>query len=226
MAAQLYPYKLVAWLLERLLDKHDVAAFNLQTNTPVTRIQPYGERGSSSWLVHTDRGQVRTRDVLLATNAYTSHLVPNMTGPITPVRAQVCALEPPPEATQLPHSYVWIKGADHQYLIQRGSEDAQSNDGDHEGASKSQPEDSFIVFGGERPAAEGRDEGISCDDEVDPANKSNKSPEPLHTAYEWTGIMRYSSHWDPWVGRVPGGLLEDECTAPTQATGTVVQGGL
>jgi glycine/D-amino acid oxidase-like deaminating enzyme len=250
MAAQLWPYKLVAWLLERLLDEHDVTTFNLQTNTPVTRIEPREEGGSSSWLVYTDRGHVRTRDVLLATNAYTSHLVPSMAGLITPVRAQVCALEPPPGAKQLPHSYVWIKGADHQYLIQRGLEDAQVNDGEHEGAVKLQLEDRSIVFGGERPAAEGRDEGIACDDEVDPAvsralqrgihdaldlcpdksnvnNKSDKPPEPLRAAYEWTGIMGYSSDGDPWVGHVPESLLNGEGTAaPPDATGKVAHDGL
>lgn len=213
LAAQLWPYKLVAWLLERLLSNHSVEAFNLQTKTPVTRIEHYKEGEEFLWRLCTQRGQMRAKDVLLATNAYTSHLVPDMAGLITPVRAQVCALEPPPGATQLMHSYVWMKGADHQYLIQRDSEDR------------------YLIFGGERPTAGGRDEGVSSDDEVDPAvsraletyihhglelssnnNISNKSKKPpaLRAAYEWTGIMGFSSDGGPWVGRVPDSLLKDQ----------------
>ncbi|KAI1273296.1 FAD dependent oxidoreductase [Xylaria sp. FL0933] len=96
LAAQCWPYKLVTWVLERLVREHRVVAFNLQTNTPVTRLERCeGEaESSSSWLVDTQqRGQVRARTVLLATNAYTSYFVLNMTGLITPVRGQVAALE-------------------------------------------------------------------------------------------------------------------------------------
>ena len=257
LAARFWPYKLVAWLLERLLGEHDVATFNLQTNTPVTSIKrceegEEGEEGDlSSWLLHTERGQVRARDVLLATNAYTSHLVPNMTGLIMPVRGQVCALEPPPGASRLSHSYVWMKGHDHQYLIQRGQPDAPVNDVDREGAGKFQLDDRSIIFGGERLAAKGEDEGISRDDHVDPAvtralqkclhdglelypdiSSNNNNPRDpsslpaLRVAYEWTGIMGYSSDGGPWVGRVPESLLNAEPTARDQTTGKAASGVL
>jgi len=245
LAAQFWPFKLVAWLLERLLSNHNVTTFNLQTNTPVTHIRQCEEEGS--WVVHTQRGQVKAQDVLLATNAYTSRLVPNMTGLIIPVRGQVSALEPPSEATQLPHSYVWMKDADHQYLIQRDPKDAQIKDIDNGNASKSQAEDRYIIFGGGRPAAQGEDEGTSRDDEVDrrvsqalqrylqgalnlysdmkDPNKPSISP-PLRAAYEWTGIMGYSNDGCPWVGRVPETLLSDEHTARDQATNRASSGAL
>ena len=211
-AAKCWPYKLVTWLLERLLSEHDAAAFNLQTNTSVKHLQQCG----SSWIVHTQRGQISVREVLLATNAYTSYLLPNMTGLIVPVRGQVCALEPPQETRQLSHSYVWLKGADHQYLIQRGPEDIQMNDGEKLRRSV----DRSLIFGGERLAAPGGEEGISRDDEVNPmvsqalqkgldrALKLLPEDEPerdvLRAAYEWTGIMGYSRDSSPWVGCVPG----------------------
>lgn len=211
-AAKCWPYKLVTWLLERLLGEHDAAAFNLQTNTPVKRLQRCG----SSWIVHTQRGQISAREVLLATNAYTSYLLPNMTGLIVPVRGQVCALEPPREATRLSHSYVWTKGADHQYLIQRGLEHMQVEDGGEVRRSV----DGSLIFGGERLAAPGGEEGISRDDTVNPiisqalhrglnhAVKLLPGDEPereaLRAAYEWTGIMGYSRDSGPWVGCVPG----------------------
>ncbi|KAM4054535.1 FAD dependent oxidoreductase [Hirsutella rhossiliensis] len=157
-AAKCWPYKLVAWLLERLLGEHDAAAFNLQTNTPVEHLGRCG----SSWIVHTRRGQILARDVLLATNGYTSRLLPKMTGLIVP----------------LPHSYVWMKGADHQYLIHRG------------------PEDILAVPGGE--------EGISRDDEVNPILSRALHTSLQHV---WTGIMGYSRDCNPWVGRVPTTLV-------------------
>lgn len=216
-AAKCWPYKLVVWLLERLLSEHDAAAFNLQTNTPVKHLQQCG----SSWTVHTERGEIHARDVLLASNAYTSYLLPKMTGLILPVRGQVCALEPPPLAVQLPHSYVWIKGADHQYLIQRGPEDTQVE----EGGRVPHSVDKSLVFGGERLAAPGEEEGISRDDEVNPIisralhrglndavkllpeDEPQEEAEALRATYEWTGIMGYSGDSSPWVGRVPGTLV-------------------
>ncbi|KAJ2983587.1 hypothetical protein NUW58_g6225 [Xylaria curta] len=73
-AAKLWPYKLVTWLLEQLLDDHDATVFNLQTNTLVQCLK----RRGSSLIVHTERGQIRAQDVLLASNAYTSYLLPEM----------------------------------------------------------------------------------------------------------------------------------------------------
>lgn len=102
-AASVWPYKLVAWVLERLV-KTRGAAFNLQTNTPVLRVVKYdgSDDGDTSgaantrWLVDTPRGQVKARAVLLATNGYTSHLLPpNLADLIVPVRGQVAALVPP-----------------------------------------------------------------------------------------------------------------------------------
>ncbi|POR38256.1 Putative oxidoreductase OrdL [Tolypocladium paradoxum] len=211
-AAKCWPYKLVVWLLERLLVDYDASMFNLQTNTPVHHFQRYG----SSWAVHTPRGEIHARDVLLATNGYTSHLLPKMTGLIIPVRGQVCALEPPGEAAQLPHSYVWLKGADHQYLIQRGPEDAQVGE---------EVMDRSLIFGGERLAVANGEEGISRDDELNPTlsralhrglnhvvkllYSDGPDGEELHAAHEWTGIMGYSRDSSPWVGRVPSTLMSD-----------------
>ncbi|UNI15657.1 hypothetical protein JDV02_002168 [Purpureocillium takamizusanense] len=214
-AAKCWPYKLVAWLLEQLLNEHCATAFNLQTNTPVTMLH----RRGAGWLVHTDRGTICARDVLLASNAYTSYLLPKLTGLIVPMRGQVCAFDPPRPSRPLPHSYLWIKDSNqqyltHHYLIQRG----------HEGAQKSDGVDDEIIFGIDLAAPTG-DEGVSRDDEVNPilsqllrsslrrAVQLPTGPEAgkdaLRTAYEWTGIMGYSLDGNPWVGAVPGVLVTD-----------------
>ncbi|GAP93224.1 putative FAD dependent oxidoreductase [Rosellinia necatrix] len=225
-AAACWPYKLVAWLLERLLTEYDAVAFNLQTNTLVERL----ERNGSSWAVHTQRGKVVARDVLLASNAYTSYLLPRLTGLITPLRAQVCALELPPGGTQLPHSYVWLEDAEHQYLIHRGLDGAQE-------AST----DKYLIFGGQNNVVPNRGLGISRDDVVDPVigqglrrglNPAMKlipgdkpEPEALVAAYEWTGIMGYSRDGAPWVGRVPDSLLDASLGSDTDADGLWISAG-
>ncbi|RYO83326.1 hypothetical protein DL766_000065 [Monosporascus sp. MC13-8B] len=111
-AASLWPYKLVAFVLERLLA---AGRFNLQTSTPATGLSSSSAAGTATatttgagardgggggtttlWTVHTPRGTVTAPRVLLATNAYTSHLLPQFADLIVPVRGQVSALKPPP----------------------------------------------------------------------------------------------------------------------------------
>ncbi|CAK7563124.1 MAG: hypothetical protein SEPTF4163_000983 [Sporothrix epigloea] len=107
-AASLWPYKLVAWVLERLITKHSASgAFNLQTNTPVLGISkddssPSSQTDSQWWVVETPRGRVRARAVLLATNGYLSHLLPtHLADLVVPVRGQVAALVPPCGSTKV-----------------------------------------------------------------------------------------------------------------------------
>lgn len=199
-AAKVWPYKLVTWVLQKLLRENGAEKFNLQTKTPVTQLQKTGE----SWVLHTERGQVVAKDVLLCTNAYTSHLLPRMTGLIRPIRGQVCALKPPKDGTPLAHSHVWASPgtASEDYLIQR--------DGS-----------GILILGGERNAAADNQVDLSNDDDID-ADVSKRlhracrevlrlSPghdeaDELEAAYEWTGIMGFSRDQHPWVGSVPEGL--------------------
>ncbi|CAK7201952.1 hypothetical protein SEUCBS139899_004668 [Sporothrix eucalyptigena] len=102
-AASVWPYKLVAWVLERLVKKHGASgAFNLQTNTPALSIAQDTSSDSPLWIVETTRGKVRARAVLLATNGYLSHLLPpSLADLVVPVRAQIAALVPPSSSTKV-----------------------------------------------------------------------------------------------------------------------------
>lgn len=197
-AAKCWPYKLVAWVLETLL-RESGDAFNLQTLTPATQLQ----RVDDSWIVHTPRGQVAARTVVLATNAYTSHLLPKTTGLIVPVRGQVCALKPPAGSVPLGHSYVWEPEGSDDYLIQRDDDDA------------------YLILGGERLSTPDAGVGTSRDDVVD-EHVGQRLRRALHhavdlasapalpAAHEWTGIMGYSRDGHPWVGGVPSRLGGDD----------------
>jgi glycine/D-amino acid oxidase-like deaminating enzyme len=157
---------------------------------------------------------VTARKVLLASNGYTSRLLPAFADLIVPVRGQVASLLPPstPPA-ELTHSYVFL-GADghggerNEYLIQRPR-------GDRE-----------LVFGGGRQCAAGRGVGVWRDDEVEEDVASYLRAEldtqldldprvngetetaiadcaELEATFEWTGTMAYSRDRTPWVGQVP-----------------------
>lgn len=138
-AASLWPYKLVAWVLEQLLDRYPSPGFNLQTNTPVTRLQRQdapssdGTPDGRGWIVTTPRGRIIASTVLLCTNGYTSRLLPAFSDLIVPTRGQIATVIPPKgpggadrgTPAKLHHSYVFLGNYPEpistrdDYLIQR-----------------------------------------------------------------------------------------------------------
>ncbi|KAI1122455.1 FAD dependent oxidoreductase [Nemania abortiva] len=231
-AASLWPYKLVAFVLERLLE---AGGFNLQTKTPVTGLRRVDvptelsslhsgadKAASGGWVVRTSRGNVLARHVLLATNAYTSHLLPQFADIIVPVKGQVSSLKPPPpphpaeEPLNIKHTFYFVSDlADRRddYLIQRPPPGAE------------------LIYGGGRIRAEGHGLGVWDDSTMDEPvaqylrselsglmdfstrEKEGKTQgehdgtylpkRDLEPTFEWAGIMGYSRDGWPWVGPVP-----------------------
>lgn len=213
-AASLSPYKLVAWILEELLATHGNGTFNLQTNSPVTRLQRL-PRGA--WIVHTPRGMIEAKQVLLATNAYTSYLLPRFSDLITPVRGEMSALLPTRAVSaglgtpfSGKRSYVfWGQSgpgfSGTNYLTQRPF--SRTQHGNCVGGE--------LMFGGGRQLAPSFGVGIDDDGEIDQPvahylrtvlNEvlclENHGLE-LTASHEWSGIMGYSKDGRPWVGQVP-----------------------
>ncbi|KAL7928949.1 FAD dependent oxidoreductase [Trichoderma chlorosporum] len=211
-AASLWPYKLVAFVLELLLA---AGGFNLQTNTPVIDLkkadEPVGlcspqfgadEAASTGWIVHTTRGNISARHVLLATNAYTSHLLPQFADIIVPVKGQLSSLKPPPPQQpakgplNIGHTFYFV--SDHvdrrdDYLVQRSPPGAE------------------LIYGGGRIHAEGHGLGVWDDSTIDePVARylrgelrglmiSRYASKKMHAQ----GIMGFSRDGWPWVGPVP-----------------------
>jgi glycine/D-amino acid oxidase-like deaminating enzyme len=226
-AASLWPYKLVASILERLISTFPAPGFNLQTNTPVTSLAR--AEGGTGWTLTTPRGTITARQVLLATNGYTSHLLPAFSDLIVPVRGQIGALIPPklnPDVlpAKLAHSYVFaadpeprsdVPAPRDDYLVQRPLPAGE------------------LIYGGGRRFARGLGVGEWRDDEVEGEVaaylRGNLAPvldlsaatsegqaggkrmvggdgEELEAALEWTGVMGYSRDHHAWVGPVPESL--------------------
>lgn len=214
-AASLWPYKLVAYVLEQLLvDFPWPDGFNLQTNTPVTAVVRQGD-SKYPWTVRTPRGSIAARQVLLATNGYTSRLLPSFSDLIVPVRGQVGALQPPTSpALRLDHSYGFSEDSPGklrgEYLVQR-----PLPGGEH-------------IYGGGRRYARDQAVGVWKDDEIEEDvatflrseltpvldlslrgdGESVESRRELTASMEWTGIMGYSRDRNPWVGPVPRSALD------------------
>ena len=105
-----------------LLDKVVSQVVNLQTHTPVHKLTRSANESTSAsaWKVQTLRGTVTARKVILATNAYTSALVPQYQNKIIPVRGTCCRIVVPESSTtpRLTNTYtVRWNGWDYDYLI-------------------------------------------------------------------------------------------------------------
>jgi glycine/D-amino acid oxidase-like deaminating enzyme len=241
-AASLWPYKLVAFVLERLLAA-EAGGFNLQTNTPVTGLQKAspppasltGQDGTKSgrlpWEVQTPRGSITARTVLLATNAYTSHLLPQFADLIVPTRGQVASLKPPQQPNEHEHEPPLDIG--HTYYILGDETDKPLRRDEY--LVQRPPPEAELVLGGGRHLARGMAVGVWDDSFLDkpvswwlrgelpdimdlsirsPATSSDpasRQPQPLkkqdlQPTHEWTGIMGFSRDAHPWVGPVPESL--------------------
>lgn len=107
-AGSLWPYKLVAFILEKLVKE---GRLNLQTNTPVTAIEAsenLSEAGRKGHILYTPRGTIKATRIILATNAYTSHLLPEFADLIIPERGMMTALLPPMHMPRLSTSYGFV----------------------------------------------------------------------------------------------------------------------
>ena len=206
--ASLWPYKLIAFILERAIDR----GLNLQTNTPVTTIEIAEDPGSTyRQRVQTSRGKISCRHLILATNGYTSYLLPEFKDLIVPERGTMSALIPPEGSTRLNYSYGFVgtRGSDpshHDYLIQRPFEGVPNPRG-------------HLMYGGGQNFEQHESLGTSDDSYLDEGSATylrrqlldmmefdgeTAGLEELEVTHQWSGIWGTSRDGMPWVGGVPG----------------------
>lgn len=201
VAARMWPYKFVSHVLTSLLTSNDLnGSFNLQTLTPAEAVTASNSE-TGSWCIKTPRGTIQAKKVILCTNAYTSHLLPDFADLIVPCRGQMSALIPLPSLQgegRLKTSLGFLGDDADDYLIQRPNEK-----GGH------------MMFGGGRHMGESL--GVTDDSVIDESTAKYLRtrlvtalglPESKDKAYfmsthMWTGIMGFSRDERPWVGPVP-----------------------
>ncbi|PNS18039.1 hypothetical protein CAC42_3998 [Sphaceloma murrayae] len=197
-AGRCWPYKFVAGVIEDLvLDEGLHGRFNLQTWMPVVSISRRDE--ADQWSVKTARGSVQAKQVILATNGYTSAIMPDYTDMIVPCRGQMSAIKPPGELAgekRLKTSWGFSEKGNHDYLIQRPNEF-----GGH------------LMYGGAEKY--GHRLGVTDDSFVDDRQTkylkttlqryfSLEEKKELDLVKTWSGIMGFSRDEVPLVGPVPG----------------------
>lgn len=202
-AGSLSAYDFATGMLKLALEM----GLNLQTGTPAKAVNSSEVSGSTRWTVQTARGDIATSSLILATNGYTAHILPQMQGLIVPLQGQVVAQRP---GTRLPqrglsntYSLIWETG--YEYMVTRPL--GSRNEGD------------IIIGGGIHQ--------LPKDGASRYGNTDDSSLEPTITAYlrrctsdvfasdwgadhptgsiktEWSGVMGASADGLPYIGAVP-----------------------
>jgi glycine/D-amino acid oxidase-like deaminating enzyme len=92
---------------------------NLQTNTCATSVSQTTD-SQISWVIRTNRGHVKARKVIIASNSHTPALLPEYLEQIIPYRAVSCHIKTPSPAPLLVNTYALrFKDWDFDYLIPR-----------------------------------------------------------------------------------------------------------
>ncbi|KAK0289370.1 hypothetical protein LTR35_002567 [Friedmanniomyces endolithicus] len=202
-AGSLSAYAFTIGVLKLALSK----GLNLQTTTPAESIAFTDKSGKTIWSVQTPRGCIETRNLVLATNGYTAHLVPQMQGLIVPLHGQVVAQRPGlgmPQ-TGLPNTYSFIHETGYEYMITR---------------PPLNPDQGTIVIGGglwQLPNSGASRYGETDDTALEPTITaylractpgffgSNWGPDHPsgRIQKEWSGIMGASADGLPYVGAMP-----------------------
>jgi glycine/D-amino acid oxidase-like deaminating enzyme len=113
-AGSLWPYKLVTYILEKLVKERNL---NLQTNTPVTEISSVDGKHT----LHTPRGAITSKTVILATNGY----------PISPISSSLAEVKCPPSfRPRTQHFFqtrtVWLLPSANQRTVMTTSSNART----------------------------------------------------------------------------------------------------
>ena len=212
-AGSISAYKFTIGLLKLCLSM----GLDLHTNTAVESIKQTAPSGTGGFRyeISTSEGPISTNIVILATNGYTAHLLPQMQGKIVPLRGQVTAQRPGPKLKQLKPNglettYSFFYDTGFEYMIPRPN-------------LPSVPPDDVgdIIIGGGlgRLSGEGFSEYGNTDD-TELNNENSKYLKQTLKSYfgenwgdddpdrrvkkDWTGVMGITGDGVPFVGEVPG----------------------
>lgn len=189
-AASIWPYKLVTTLLEKMVHKNGLL---IQTNTLVTAVFDEDDAGFAT--VKTERGEIRAKDVVHATNAWVSRLVPELRKFVSPVRANVQRQVPQlsePGLSNYRFKYSWWSRYgehDYEYMIQRS--DGAYILGRGNTGRRATADDSTIDF---LPHA--HLQGVT-------PRIFDFGTKDIKVSHAWSGPVAFPTDGNPFIGRLP-----------------------
>ncbi|KAJ7574549.1 FAD dependent oxidoreductase-domain-containing protein [Mycena floridula] len=197
----LWPLKFVTQLYTLARAMSPLVSTNIHTRTPVTSISPLSPSSIRRWELETARGSIHCTHVIHATNAYVSHLLPQMAGPggVIPTRGQIIALRAN-ATTEIVQKTSWEANEGFEYWFPR--------------PVSSPDENPLIILGGGRETSGATYELYETNDAtLNPTvSKTLKNflvgifegiyEKDREPEMEWTGIMGYTTMGDPFVGPV------------------------
>ncbi|CAK7238279.1 hypothetical protein SEUCBS140593_010505 [Sporothrix eucalyptigena] len=194
-AATCWPYKFVTFLFAKMLKAH--SSLNIQSTTAVTAVLDSDVDDADTAVVRTDRGDIRARHVVHATNCWVGDLLPKLRPFVSPVRANVQRQVPlsmegkPAPITWRAENSFWLRYAEHDYdyMVQR-------------------PDGAFIIV----RANTGR-RATSDDSTMDLHSQTHiRGTTPLlfdfrvpamQTTHAWSGLVAFTLDGSPFVGQLP-----------------------
>ncbi|PKY01795.1 DAO-domain-containing protein [Aspergillus campestris IBT 28561] len=119
-AGAMWPYRFVTALLSGLLADYS-ESFAIETNTPVTEVQTSPTGAGHAYTIYTPRGHISATQVIHATDAFASNLIPGLTGKLFPVRGHMSAQTPGTQFPGLNGARSWgiIGNRGFDYITQR-----------------------------------------------------------------------------------------------------------
>ncbi|KAL4970209.1 NAD(P)/FAD-dependent oxidoreductase [Aspergillus stella-maris] len=188
-SGSVWPYKFVTGLFEKYVAENNL---NIQTNTVVTAVKESDDFAT----VHTTRGTMKSPIVIHATNAWMSHLVPELRPFVSPVRANVQRHLPPGSTSISIDNSLWLRYAEHDYdyMVQR-------------------PDGSFILGRANTARRATSDDGKM--DVLPQTHLRTVVPtlvnfwtgsEGANTkiTHAWSGCVAFTQDGNPFVGKWPG----------------------
>ncbi|KAH9882218.1 hypothetical protein J1614_001390 [Plenodomus biglobosus] len=211
-AGRVHAYRFTTGILQHCVKR----GLQLCTNTPVHAMKPSPQSTSTTspiqWAISTQHSTITSATVILATNAYTPYLLPDLQGAIVPMRGQITAQQPGtatllPTPLQTTYSFIYKSGYD--YMIPRPLPTGTQH---------------LIIGGGlgRLPHVGTSEYGTVDDTALNPRLSSylraslpgffgahnwgekSEAEENARVVHEWTGIMGATLDGRPFVGEVPG----------------------
>lgn len=207
-AGSLSAYRFTVGLLEACLAR----GLNLQTNTPALAMTRASDSGDEEprWVVKTPRGEIVAKQVIVATNGYTAHLLPQMQGLIVPLRGQITAQRPGLGLSQkgLDTTYSFIYDNGYEYMITRPCVADDAGTIIIGGGLGTLPDEGASEFGTTDDSYEGLNVELSeyltdCTRRYFGSNWG-KDHANGRVKREWSGIMGTSADGLPYVGAAQG----------------------